>query len=88
MGIILQVLRRFQSLLCFSRDLHNWPMIKPPDSKVHGVNMGPTWVPSSPDGPHVGPINLAIRASSLLEYNTYIANRFSFKNKISRSFRI
>ena len=29
--------------------------------KVHGANMGPTWVLSSPDGPHVGPMNLAIR---------------------------
>ena len=25
-----------------------------PDSKVHGDNMGPTWVLSSPGGPHVG----------------------------------
>ena len=33
-----------------------------PDSKVHGANMGPTWVLSAPDGPHVGPMNLAIRA--------------------------
>ena len=32
-----------------------------PDSKVHGANMGPTWVLSAPGGPHVGPINLAIR---------------------------
>ena len=30
-------------------------------SKVHGANMGPTWVLSAPDGPHVGPMNLAIR---------------------------
>ena len=30
------------------------------DSKVHGANMGPTWVLSSPGGPHVGPMNLAI----------------------------
>ena len=35
------------------------PMI--PDSKVHGANIGPTWVLSAPDGPHVGPMNLAIR---------------------------
>ena len=35
-----------------------WPC---PDSKVHGANMGPTWVLSAPDGPHVGPMNLAIR---------------------------
>ena len=32
-----------------------------PDSKVHGANIGPTWVLSAPDGPHVGPMNLAIR---------------------------
>ena len=36
-----------------------------PDSKVHGANMGPTWVLSAPDGPHVGPMNLAIRVSSI-----------------------
>ena len=32
-----------------------------PDSKVHGANMGHAWVLSVPDGPHVGPMNLAIR---------------------------
>ena len=32
------------------------------DSKVHGANMGPTWALSAPDGPHVGPMNIAIRA--------------------------
>ena len=32
-----------------------------PDIKVHGANMGPTWVLSAPDGAHVGPMNLAIR---------------------------
>ena len=32
-----------------------------PDSKAHGANMGPTWVLSAPDGPHVGPMSLAIR---------------------------
>ena len=26
-----------------------------PDSKVHGANMGPTWVLSAPDGPHLAP---------------------------------
>ena len=31
------------------------------DSKVHGANMGPTWVLSAPDGSHVGPMILAIR---------------------------
>ena len=32
-----------------------------PDSKVHGANMEPIWVLSAPDGPHVDPMNLAIR---------------------------
>ena len=32
-----------------------------PDIKVPGANMGPTWDLSAPDGPHVGPTNLAIR---------------------------
>ena len=31
-----------------------------PDSKVHGVNMGPTWFLSAPDRPHACPMNLAI----------------------------
>ena len=38
-----------------------------PDSKAHGANMGPTWVLSSPGGPHVGPMNFAIRDGPLLE---------------------
>ena len=33
-----------------------------PDSKVHGANMGPTWVLSATDGPHVGLMYLAIWA--------------------------
>ena len=39
-----------------------WPSEKRniPDSKVHGGNIGPIWVLSAPDGPHVGPMNLAI----------------------------
>ena len=35
-----------------------------PDSKVHGANMGPTWVLLAPGGTHVGPMNLAIRDHS------------------------
>ena len=31
-----------------------------PVSKVHGANMGPTWVLVAPGGPHVGPMNFAI----------------------------
>ena len=32
-----------------------------PNNKVRGLNMGLAWVLSAPDGPHVGPMNLAIR---------------------------
>ena len=32
-----------------------------PDSKVHWANMGPTMALLAPDGPHVGPMNIAIR---------------------------
>ena len=57
---------------CFKCILCNWEigywkpssdvsMGSTPDSEVHGANMGPTWVLSAPDGPHVGPMNLAIR---------------------------
>ena len=37
--------------------------VEPPDSKVHGANMGPTWGRQDPGGPHVGPMSLAIRAT-------------------------
>ena len=38
-----------------------FPFDNVPDSKFHGASMGPTWVLSAPDGPHVGPMKLAIR---------------------------
>ena len=38
-----------------------WRHWRTPDSKIHGANMGPIWVLSAPDGPLVGPMNLAIR---------------------------
>ena len=39
-----------------------WPHITDKqENKVHGANMGPTWALSAPDGPHGGPMNLAIR---------------------------
>ena len=46
-----------------------------PDSKVHGANMGPTWVLSAPDGPHVGPMNLAIRVRVLMNTAEWIWGR-------------
>ena len=39
-----------------------------PDSKDHGANMGPTWVLLAPSGPHVDPMNLALRVWILLLY--------------------
>ena len=44
-------------------------LIATPDRKVHGANTGPTWVLSAPGGPHVGPMNLAIR-DSIEPYST------------------
>ena len=37
-----------------------------PDSKVPGANMGPTWALSAPDGPHVGPLNFAMRENTMI----------------------
>ena len=34
--------------------------LKNPDSKVHGINIGPIWGRQDPGGPYVGPMNLAI----------------------------
>ena len=54
-----------------------------PDSKIHGVDMGPTWVLLAPDGPHVGPMNLAPRAplTNGGSRNTdIIVNNFFFLN--------
>ena len=45
----------------FSEAVNNKNTQYIPDSKVYGANMGPTWALSVPGGPHVGPINLAIR---------------------------
>ena len=44
------------------------------ESKVHGVNMGPIWVLSAPDGPHVGPMNLAIRGCHSPDFAKCIIN--------------
>ena len=49
-----------RSLLSNSDFIQHWILRIIPDSKVHGANIGPTWVLSARDGPHVGPVNLAI----------------------------
>ena len=48
--------------------LHNYWYEYSPDSKVHGANMSSTWVLSAPGGPHVGPMNLAVRVHSHMAY--------------------
>ena len=45
------------------------------DSKVHGAIMGPTWVLSAPDGPHVGPMSFAIR----IYIYTFIKKKAGFR---------
>ena len=40
-----------------------------PDSKVYGANMGPTWVLSVQDGPHVGAMKLANRVIASKRYS-------------------
>ena len=52
-----------------------------PDSKVHWANMGPTWVLSAPDGPYVGPTNLAIRMCYQWMYSPHF--RIWYPNKLS-----
>ena len=46
-----------------------------PDSKVHGVNMGPIWGRQDPGGPQVGPMNLAIWVSLCVmrSFDIYLA---------------
>ena len=44
-----------------------------PDSKVHVAKMGPTWVLSAPDRPHVGPMNLAIwGCNTMMTFSTLL----------------
>ena len=44
-----------------------------PDSKAHGANMGPTWDRQDPGGPHVGPMNFAVREICWSLPTTYIS---------------
>ena len=47
-------------MVCIRKCLLIYFLINYPDNKVHGANVGPTWVLSASDGPHVGPMNLAL----------------------------
>ena len=54
-----------------------------PDSKVHGANMGPTRVLSAPDGPHVGPMSLAIRGVVPLHHCQFYSKSSQWTSHIS-----
>ena len=54
------------------------------DNKVHGANMGLTWVLLAPDGPHVGPMNLAIRDVSLLVKSVIHALSLTMLNEMKQ----
>ena len=53
-----------------------------PDSKVHGANMGPTWVLSAPYWPHVGPVNLATCEVSLAQLMVGVTSIFIMRRPI------
>ena len=42
-----------------------------PNSKVHGANVGPTWVLSASDGPNVGPMDFAIRDDDIIKWKHF-----------------
>ena len=59
---------KMAAILCRGRwvqTLHEMLMATYSDSKVHMAHMGPTWVLSAPGGPHVGPMDLAIRVTTV-----------------------
>ena len=47
-----------------------------PDSKIHEAHMGSTWGRQDPGGPHVGPMNLAIRDDRLNGYRLTTVEMF------------
>ena len=55
-----------------------------PDSKVHGANMGPIWGRQDPDGPHVGPMNLAIWDYICPKYSC-VSNNCTVKTKAKKN---
>ena len=65
------------------------PMYTQIYSKVHGANMGPTWVLSAPDGSHIVPMNLGIRVGydymACVDYMTLMSPK-GLLNLIMHSF--
>ena len=50
----------FHQAFLYSIDICSHTIIKHPDSKVLGANMGPIWGRQDRGGPHVGPMNFVI----------------------------
>ena len=53
------------------------PVVKYPDIKVHGANVGPTRGRHDPGGPHVGHINFAIWAVYAKDLGTRLSSAIS-----------
>ena len=51
--------------------------VRIPDNKVHGANMGPTWVLSAPDGPHVSLSGMVVKYIDILMYISVSDNLFT-----------
>ena len=56
----------------------NWSCKITPDSKVHRSNIGPNWVLSAPDGPHVDPWSLLSGIIRLIEQQIFSRHRELF----------
>ena len=66
--------RRVSSILWFLVFDIRTDNLKLPDSKVHEAYMGPTWGQQDPGGPHVGPMNPAIRVILSLSFGMSVVN--------------
>ena len=66
MAIAIEILlHKKQGPVYLTSMLMPWQFMTFPDSKVHGVDMGPFWGRQDPCGPHVGPMNFAIWVATL-----------------------
>ena len=72
---------KYAKYLLVCRILPKGATVRSPDSNVHGANMGPTWVLSAPDGPHVGPGTLLSGSPRLA-----ISGRITWANETRWSF--
>ena len=50
---------------------------------MHGANMGSTWVLSAPDGPHVDPMNLALKDTVQSRNTTCLSGHFILDRDIN-----